>query len=293
MTRPGVVAIVALAVQAALAVASEPGVADRHPVYVGVRVCTQCHAGKEAGHQFSLWRASKHAEAYACLWSPAAKKIAKLSGIRQEPHEAGACLGCHATAFDTEGWEREPTFFLEDGVQCEACHGPGSEYMTAEVMRDRQKAMMNGLRMPGERDCMMCHNVKGSHVAYLDSKPFDVQTALRCTAHPIPAGADVSAAAAKPAPVNPDRSDSASRHKYAGVMACAACHRGPRMGYQFSKWRMSKHARAYAVLGTPAAYQMASSQPLLNCSSSARSRGSRSRFTGRNAISRKWPCVMK
>ena len=258
MTWRGVIAIAALAARAGLAMASEPGVADKHAVYVGVRVCTQCHAGKEAGHQFSLWRASKHAEAYACLWSPTAKKIAELSGIRQEPHQAAMCLGCHATAFDTEAWEREDTFFLEDGVQCEGCHGPGSEYVAAEVMMDPQEAMMNGLKMPAERRCMMCHNVKGSHVAYLKAKPFDARMALKEIAHPTPAGANVSRATAEPAPVNPGRSDSAGRHKYAGVMACAACHRGPMMGYQLSKWRLSKHARAYAVLGTPAGYETAS-----------------------------------
>ena len=61
---------------AGVAWSAESGVADKHPVYVGVRMCTQCHGGLAAGHQFSLWRVSKHADAYATLWTPEAKKIA-------------------------------------------------------------------------------------------------------------------------------------------------------------------------------------------------------------------------
>ena len=59
--------------------AADPGVHDKHPVYVGSKVCTQCHRGPIAGHQFSLWRMSKHAEAYATLWSPDSKRIAELT----------------------------------------------------------------------------------------------------------------------------------------------------------------------------------------------------------------------
>jgi YVTN family beta-propeller protein len=223
---------------AALAVAFGQGVHDRHPVYVGVEVCARCHAGQAAGHQFSRWRVSAHAKAYAALWSPAARKIAKLSGITEEPQQAAMCLGCHATAAQAESWEKEDAFVLADGVQCEMCHGPGSEYMAAETMTDRNKAMMAGLKMADERTCMMCHNVKGSHVAILASPAFDVKTAMKVIAHPVPA-------------------PTSDRSRYTGVMACAKCHQGPMMGYQFSKWRLSRHARAYAVLGTPAGYELA------------------------------------
>ena len=173
-------------VAAGPALTSDPGVPDRHPIYVGAKVCSRCHAGKAAGHQFSRWRASRHAEAYACLWSPVSKRIAELSGIPEEPQKAAMCLGCHATAADAEAWEKEDTFLPEDGVQCETCHGPGSEYATAEIMMDRDKAMMAGLTMADERMCMQCHNVKGSHVAFLSSPVFDVKTAMKRIAHRSP-----------------------------------------------------------------------------------------------------------
>ena len=66
------------------------------------------------------------------------KEIARLSGIPQEPQEAAICLGCHATASETEDWEKDDTFHREDGVQCEMCHGPGSEYMDESVMMHLQ-----------------------------------------------------------------------------------------------------------------------------------------------------------
>ena len=90
----------------------------KHPVYVGAKVCATCHQGKDMGHQFSRWLESKHATAYAVLAKPESKKIAELSGIPQEPQESPMCLGCHATGAHVEAWEKDETFFTEDGVQC-------------------------------------------------------------------------------------------------------------------------------------------------------------------------------
>ena len=253
-------------VSAGFTYGSETGVADRHPLYVGASVCAECHAGPNAGHIFSQWRASKHARAYAALWSPEAKKIAALSGIPEEPQQAAACLGCHATAYDTEEWEKEDTFFLQDGIQCESCHGPGSEYIAPDVMGeglDREKAMRFGLRMPGRRDCMMCHNVKGSHVAVLQSPEFDVTKEMQsvCRQVPRPPGMPAGLATLRSQHFSQEQDGTTDgAYNYTGVMSCARCHRGPEMGYQFSKWRMSGHARAYAVLGTRAGYEMAAKQ---------------------------------
>ncbi|UCE62222.1 MAG: beta-propeller fold lactonase family protein [Phycisphaerales bacterium] len=242
----------AVVVAATALSASDTGVADRHPVYVGVRVCSECHADAVSGHQFSLWRVSKHAEGYASLWTAESKKIAELSGIREEPQEAAACLGCHATGADAEEWEKEEHFHVEDGVQCERCHGPGSEYISREIMMDREKAMMAGLKMPTQRECMMCHNVKGSHVAIIGSSVFDPTEGMKRIAHPIP---DSEPAAIAPTKMAKDAK--AVKHKYVGVPKCGECHGGPMMNYQFSRWRQSAHARAYAVLGTFGAYETA------------------------------------
>jgi len=258
MFRRVVAVSVAVAMMTGPVQASGSGNTAKHPVYVGVRVCRQCHAGPGAGHQFSVWRASKHALAYAGLWSPAAKRISKLSGIAEEPQVAPTCLGCHATAFDAEEWESEETFHLEDGVQCEGCHGPGSEYVSLDIMVDREAAMRAGLRMPSERTCMICHAVKGSHVAVLGSPVFDVAAGQETIAHPVPMPRKSLATAATTADTNAV-DENGGRH-FVGVWNCAGCHKGPTMGYQFSRWRISPHARAYAVLGTRAGYLRAAEE---------------------------------
>jgi len=231
---------------------------QKHPVYVGAKVCANCHRGEGMGHQFSKWLASKHARAYAVLSKPEAKEIARLSGIPQEPQESPTCLGCHATGAHVEEWEKDETFFTQDSVQCEKCHGPGSEYMNAAVMVDREAAEKAGLMIPTISDCMGCHQVKGSHVAVHKLPKLDMTQAMSDIAHPTPKDFRY-----KLVPRLPHISDSEKgESRYIGTHTCAACHKGAMMGYQFSKWRLSAHARAYAVLATDEAYEIAKEQGL-------------------------------
>lgn len=225
----------------------------KEPVYIGAQACGSCHDGPEMGYQFSKWRLSAHAKAYAALSLPEAREIAKLSGLTEEPHRAKMCLGCHATAADAEDWERAEGFHLEDGLQCEACHGPGSEYATRQIMQNRMRAMMYGLKMPNKDDCMICHRAKGSHEAVLKRPPFNLEMAWLKIAHPIPKEKPT----VEPTPPGPGQP---SPHKYVGVMACAQCHDGPKFNFQFSTWRRSQHAQAYAVLSTPKAWETARRQ---------------------------------
>lgn len=230
------------------ALASGGGV--KQPVFIGAQACAACHEGAKNGQQFSKWRLSAHAKAYASLALPEAVEITRLSGLTEQPHQSRMCLGCHAAGADAEDWEKDPTFHLEDGLQCEACHGPGSEYAPESIMRDGTKAMMHGLKMPTKEDCMGCHRAKGSHDAVLTKRPFEIEAAWEAIAHPVPepsraAGvADLAVATQSP-------------FKFTGVLACAKCHTGPKFNFQFSHWRRSKHAQAYAVLGTPKALEIA------------------------------------
>ena len=221
----------------------------KNPLYLGAQACSECHASGATGHQFSQWRSTAHARAYAVLASPEAKAIARLSGIPGEPQQAPMCLGCHATAAEAEDWERLDGFHVEDGLQCEACHGPGSEYATREVMLDRRKAMTMGLRIPDRGFCLNCHRAKGSHQAVLQAKPWDAERAWKEIAHPI-----VRTNPPAPAAPPPQR---ATENKFVGGMACAQCHQAPAMGYQFSQWRLTPHARAYAVLASTGAVEIA------------------------------------
>jgi YVTN family beta-propeller protein len=217
-------------------------------VYVGAEVCGGCHGGPKRD-QLDRWYLSPHARAYAALALPEAAEIARISGIDEDPFSSPICLGCHATASDVEAWELDPTFHISDGVQCERCHGPGSEYMAAEVMADLEAAMAAGLQKPDSRTCMVCHKEKGSHTAVLEVWPFDSEEALARIAHPGRGGELPEAAA----PVEP--ADGGPH--LVGAMVCASCHRGEAMGYTASKWRLTAHAEAFAVLGTEAALKIA------------------------------------
>lgn len=228
--------------------------AQKKPVYVGVQVCAGCHAASGMGDQYSKWLHSKHSQAYAVLARPDSYEIAKLSGLRTVPQESAICLGCHGTAWHAEDWQKDETFHIEEGVQCEGCHGPGSEYASAEVMKNRQAAMMAGLQMPSQDSCMNCHLEKGSHVAVLKRAPVEMKAGWESLLHPLPPNPMMaSSAVASTAPQKPGR-------QFVGAMACGKCHRGEMMGHQWSIWRTSAHADAWAVLGTAKGREIAHSK---------------------------------
>jgi hypothetical protein len=240
------------AVLAALGSATWLGGQQKEPYYVGTRVCASCHDGQEMGAQHSLWLLTGHARAYASLATPESLRIAELSGVPGDPQKAATCLGCHATASEAEEWEKDPTFRMEDGVQCEKCHGPGSEYMPDEVMRSREASARAGLIWPKKESCNLCHYVKGSHVKVHHKKPLDLDEAMAKIAHPTrdPSPGVLSG-------LDPAETGSPDEPRYIGVHTCAGCHSGPERGHQYSRWRLSRHSRAYAILSSEAALEMA------------------------------------
>jgi YVTN family beta-propeller protein len=230
-----------------------PAQEQKEPYYVGARVCATCHEGPEMGHQYSKWLLSKHSRAYSRLSLPQSREIVRLSGVPQEPQESIICLSCHATGMEAEDWERDDTFFIDDGVQCEKCHGPGSEYIDPQVMMNRELAMRRGLRMPTKADCFVCHNEKGTHLAVHDRPMLDLDEAWERIAHRTPESPNWEAVELPAGRAAEGGADP----RYMGVHACAECHRDAVMGFQFSRWRESAHSMAYARLSTPEAMKVA------------------------------------
>lgn len=224
----------------------------RQPVYVGSQVCAECHEGPGMGNQFSTWLHSKHASAYASLAAPEARQIARWSGITTEPQESVYCLGCHSTAAEAEPWELDYTFFSKGGVQCEKCHGAGSEYADAAIMTNRAAAMRAGLHIPTKEECLNCHIEKGSHRIVLGPTTFDLEAAWAAIAHPTPENWQLPKKKPSPQPIA-----STEATHYLGVQACTECHYGSQNGFTYSKWRDSRHALAYASLATPKAREIA------------------------------------
>ncbi|MDQ1352970.1 MAG: hypothetical protein QG657_3276 [Acidobacteriota bacterium] len=116
--------------------------------YIGVSKCKMCHKGEKKGLVFEKWEKSTHAKAIETL---------KAKGEDKNPK----CLECHVTGFNAGGYKvGDATAATLEGVQCESCHGPGSEYKTISVMKDKKLAMEKGLIEPNEALCKKCHNEK-------------------------------------------------------------------------------------------------------------------------------------
>ncbi len=129
--------------------------------YIGVDKCAgACHKGDSKGKQLEIWQDSKHSQAYKVLQTPEADKIAQDKGFTTPAAETPACLKCHVLGKDIVEAELDATFDKTQGVQCETCHGPGSEYKKLTIMKDKQKAIENGLIIHTEKEafCTTCHN---------------------------------------------------------------------------------------------------------------------------------------
>jgi hypothetical protein len=81
-------------------------------------------------------------------------------------------------------YARPSSFFhIEDGVQCEVCHGPASQHVAMKMNKERTvKAQFKRLT---KEDCMMCHKEKTSHEV-LKGKKFNYENGWKRIAHPIP-----------------------------------------------------------------------------------------------------------
>ncbi|MBI3270461.1 MAG: HEAT repeat domain-containing protein [Planctomycetes bacterium] len=156
------------------------------PRFVGANGCRDCHSTRGLGDQYGRWRESAHARAYATLATPPALEVGARLGVR-DPQGDERCLRCHVTGRDAPLDRFFRTFRIEDGVQCEACHGPGSEYRNRDAMLDRRRAESLGLRPVSEDTCKRCHNAESPTF-----KPFDFEEGKRRIAHPLaPRGAFV------------------------------------------------------------------------------------------------------
>lgn len=147
--------------------------------YIGVAKCRLCHMNaKLGGDNYNAWKASAHARAYETLASEKAKAKAKELKIA-DPQTSERCVKCHVTAYGVPAALVGPGVKNEDSVGCERCHGPGSDYMPNEVMRDKKAAAAKGLITPDEKLCRTCHNEESPFY-----KPFDYKTFVAKIAHP-------------------------------------------------------------------------------------------------------------
>ncbi len=116
--------------------------------YVGIEVCTKCHAGPRR-----VWDGTSHAHAYATLSS-------QFKEFNLE------CAGCHVTGYEKPGGSAVAHVDNLQNVQCEVCHGPGSLHVAKPTDRTLIVAT------PDASVCIGCHH--SPHV-----EGFDVVAAMR------------------------------------------------------------------------------------------------------------------
>jgi len=138
---------------------------------VGVVNCASslCHGSvrpwKESNvlqTEYVTWsRVDKHARAFLILSNAQSKRIAKNLGIG-DPTKEKLCLDCHA--HNVPAAQRGERYRLEDGVSCEACHGPAGRWLPVHVEDNatHEKNLASGLYELADpaaraRLCLSCH----------------------------------------------------------------------------------------------------------------------------------------
>ena len=160
----------------------KPPPAQTQGGYLGVQSCSTsaCHQKSTkpgAPAAYPSWQKDPHSVSFtggptgkygtvSGLSGAKAKDIAKKLGIA-DPTKDNGYLSCHAGAAQPSGTavklglpEKGPAS-LEDGVQCESCHGPGAGYKDIH-QKDHKGAVAKGmydLLAPGAagKQCLECH----------------------------------------------------------------------------------------------------------------------------------------
>ncbi len=149
--------------------ASEDNVAK----YLGIGGCKACHF-----KQYKSWKKTKMAKTFEVL-KPGVNAEAKTE-LKFDPNKDYTkdpeCLSCHTTGYGMPGGYRIPSekdtkakkiAKENEGITCEACHGPGSLYVDGHknVKDNKRKYTQEeffkaGLYKIDAQVCIACHNQK-------------------------------------------------------------------------------------------------------------------------------------
>jgi hypothetical protein len=127
--------------------------------YIGAKKCKACHI-----KQYKSWEKTAMAGSFENLKAGVKVAEKKAAGLEDKDYTHDAnCLKCHTTGYGKPGGFKS----IEDtpklaGVQCEECHGPGSEFR--QIMKKNKQYKLAevkaaGLILPSEDEagCLKCH----------------------------------------------------------------------------------------------------------------------------------------
>jgi hypothetical protein len=142
-------------------------------LYVGAPSCgsSNCHGSVRPRKVFDVlqneyftWlkRDPHYLRAYRVLFEERSRAIARNLGLSAPASESKLCLDCHAMVVPQERQAKKVE--IEDGIACEACHGPASGWIEGHTAEDwtygqSMKAGMVDLRNLSTRAglCLSCH----------------------------------------------------------------------------------------------------------------------------------------
>jgi len=156
----------------ALALDSVPMPNMSHDMTVGSVNCANslCHGSVtpwKGSHvlqnEYTTWlRLDKHTQTYKVLLNDQSKRIAKNLGLDKPAHESKICLDCHA--HNPAPTLRGERFVQNEGVGCEACHGPAGRWIKSHTIEGETHAknIANGLYPTDQpvaqaKLCLSCH----------------------------------------------------------------------------------------------------------------------------------------
>jgi len=165
-----------------------------------VATCLECHSVAAGTLEGVPWAGTAHARTYLVLETgyeamvpPEAQKLVPLGAgrqIRQEAARLGSetgCVSCHGGAPMAEVLPLDDTFHVEDGVQCETCHGPGSLHVRSRREGFHEADSLSIGAAVRARLCDRCHREKPSH-RVLGTSAFAAEKAWQSIRHALPEG---------------------------------------------------------------------------------------------------------
>ncbi|HEX9942679.1 MAG TPA: multiheme c-type cytochrome [Thermoanaerobaculia bacterium] len=173
----GLAGILGLALAAAGTQPPEPAPAATEPaagLYVGPYSCgsSNCHGSARPRRVFDVlqnelftWSRGgdpHYQKAFRVLLDERSRIIARNLQLSSPPSASAVCLGCHA--FNVPQERQAERLEIEDGISCEACHGPASGWIGGHSAEDwtherSVTAGMTDLRDLAVRSrlCLSCH----------------------------------------------------------------------------------------------------------------------------------------
>jgi hypothetical protein len=207
--------------------------------FVGVASCASsgCHgstlplqASRVLQNEYYTWlNSDRHARAYNVLFNDLSARIVRNMRLRKKAYQESLCLDCHST--NVAASKIAGRIDIEDGVQCEACHGPAGGWRgehteagwTHEQSVQRGMTDLRDLRVRAHI-CDQCH---------LGSAGKEVDHELIASGHPLLAFELDNYSETMPAHWTP-------RRETHGVPAWAM---GQAMAFRDSLANLARHAR--------------------------------------------------